>query len=277
MKHNQTKHSVRQDGELGWTQEKHPVDSSRDCIPTIPNLPVRCMPQTDRRLHDVGRTLPGETMKYQQVWKKIRENQHGNAHVKSQMLQTLQDDEQLYTSTYSSYFFVESGCSFVSLRIFERCFSEQPACQFTPTLWSWILFQSTSSISCVDNFLYCFHILLLATPLQSSKRNTIVFYEYKSDSTAEQNKQQNKWCLWKSKQHAFSTINSMPGRFELPFAPVETHGTGRSLQTFCSRLSVIHIPTSYNSRNNFCYKVYRTMTVTMNYGGHYIYILRIFV
>ena len=100
------------------------------------------------------------------------------------------------------------------------------ACQFTPTLWSWILFQSTSSISCVDNFLYCFHILLLATPLQSSKRNTIVFYEYKSDSTAEQNKQQNKWCLWKSKQHAFSTINSMPGRFELPFAPVETHGTG---------------------------------------------------
>lgn len=119
------------------------------------------------------------------------------------------------------------------------------------------IIQSTSSMSCVNNFLYCFHILLLPTPLQSGKRNTIVFLNTKV--IAQQNKTSNKTSdtSEKSKQHAFSTKTSMPGRFELPFAPVETHGTGRSLQTFFSRLSVIHIPTSYNSRNNFCCKVYR--------------------
>ena len=64
-----------------------------------------------------------------------------------------------------------------------------------------------------------------------------------------------------------SSNHAMPGRFELPFARVETHGTGRSLQTCIAgvcklcRLSVIRIPTSYNSRNQCLLKRCRNILI----------------
>ena len=189
---------MRQDGELGWTQEKHPVDSSRDCIPTIPNLPVRCMPQTDRRLHDVGRTLPGEW--YQQEKKEIREIQHGNAHVKSQMLQTLQNDEQLCILRWV----------WLQFCFFERCFSEQPACQFTPTLWSAILSRVhhlyhvfiiffVVSISCC-----CQHLCNPAKEIRLFLNTKVIAQHNKtSNKTSDTSEQANNhnfhaWSIWAS-------------------------------------------------------------------------------
>ena len=121
------------------------------------------------------------------------------------------------------------------------------------TLWSWILFQSTSSISCVNNFLYCFHILAAGnTSAIQQKKYKCFFVNTKVIAQQNKNQQQNKWYLWKKQTtrffnqnfHAWSIWASLcsggklMGQVDLcrPFAVV--------YQSFTSRPHT-------NSRNNF--------------------------
>ena len=130
---------------------------------------------------------------------------------------------------------------------------------------------STSYIIALNDFLYQFIYLAAANTSATQQKKYDCFFQY-SKVMAQQNKTSNKTIQTPFEAHILnmqttSSNHAMPGRFELPFARVETHGTGRSLQTCIAgvcklcRLSVIRIPTSYNSRNQCLLKRCRNILI----------------